>query len=42
MNFENSIINGKAKKVIPNQIRASSLFESSILAIETAKLSSIN
>jgi len=37
MNFENSINNGKARKSMPNRIRASSLFESSILAIETAK-----
>lgn len=38
MNFENSINEGKAKKVMPNKIRASSLFKSSIQAIETAKI----
>lgn len=38
MNFENSLIEGKAKRVIPNKIRASSLFKSSIQAIETAKV----
>lgn len=38
MNFENKLIEGKAKKVIPNKIRASSLFNSSIQAIETAKV----
>ncbi len=37
MNFENSLTEGKAKKVMPNKIRASSLFKSSIQAIETAK-----
>ena len=37
MNFENSLIEGKAKRVAPNNIRASSLFKSSIQAIETAK-----
>jgi hypothetical protein len=38
MNFENSLIEGKAKKIMPNKIRASSLFTSSIQAIETAKI----
>ena len=38
MNFENSLINGKAKKITPNKIRASSIFKSSIQAIETAKM----
>jgi len=38
MNFENSLIEGKAKKVMPNKIRTSSLFKSSIQAIETAKV----
>ena len=38
MNFENNLIEGKAKKVIPNSIRAESLFKSSIQAIETAKV----
>ena len=42
MNFENSLGEGKAKKVMPNRIRASSLFESSIQAIETAKLIQLN
>jgi len=37
MNFEFSLNNGKAKRVMPNKIRASSLFKSSIQAIETAK-----
>ena len=37
MNFEFSLNSGKAKKVMPNKIRASSLFKSSIQAIETAK-----
>lgn len=37
MNFEFSLVSGKAKKAKPNQIRASSLFKSSIQAIETAK-----
>jgi len=42
MNFENSLVDGKAKKVIPNNIRASSLFKSSIQAIETAKVIKLN
>ena len=42
MNFENSLVNGKAKKVIPNKIRASSLFNSSIQAIETARVIPVN
>ena len=42
MNFENSLIDGKAKKVMPNNIRASSLFRSSIQAIETAKAIQLN
>ena len=37
MNFENSLAYGKAKKVLSNTIRASSLFKSSIQAIQTAK-----
>jgi hypothetical protein len=37
MNFEFSLNSGKAKKVLPNKIRASSLFKSSIQAVETAK-----
>ncbi|MEK6951641.1 MAG: hypothetical protein AABX29_01365 [Nanoarchaeota archaeon] len=37
MNFENSLAEGKVKRVIPNKIRASSLFKSSPQAIETAK-----
>lgn len=36
MNFENSIKEGKAKRVMPNRIRASSLFKSSMQAIQTA------
>jgi len=42
MNFESSLIEGKAKKVMPNKIRASSLFKSSIQAIETAKIIQLN
>lgn len=42
MNFENSLVNGKAKKVMPNKIRASSLFKSSIQAIETARIIQLN
>ena len=42
MNFENSLIEGKAKKVLPNEIRASSLFRSSLQAIETAKVIQVN
>lgn len=38
MNFENSLINGKAKKVMPNKIRALSIFKSSTQAIETVKM----
>ncbi|OYT32340.1 hypothetical protein B6U93_02175 [Candidatus Woesearchaeota archaeon ex4484_78] len=37
MNFEFSLNSGKVKKVMPNKIRASSLFKSSIQAIKTAK-----
>jgi len=42
MNFETSLIEGKVKKVMPNKIRASSLFKSSIQAIETAKVIQLN
>ena len=42
MNFETSLIEGKAKKVEPNKLRASSLFKSSIQAIETAKAIQLN
>ena len=42
MNFESSLMDGKAKKVMPNKIRASSLFKSSIQAIETAKVIQLN
>jgi len=42
MNFESSLDNGKAKKVIPDTIRASSLFKSSLQAIGTAKTIPIN
>ena len=42
MSFENSLANGKAKKVMPNKIRASSLFNSSIQAIETARVIPVN
>lgn len=37
MNFEASLNSGKAKKAIPNKIRALSLFNFSLQAIETAK-----
>lgn len=42
MNFENSLASGKAKKIMPNRIRASSIFKSSIQAIETAKTIQLN
>lgn len=42
MNFENSLIEGKAKKVMSNKLRASSLFKSSTQAIETAKFIQLN
>ena len=42
MNFENSLIEGKVKKIVPNKLRASSLFKSSIQAIETAKIIKLN
>ena len=42
MNFENSLASGKAKKAMPNRIRASSIFKSSIQAIETAKTIPLN
>jgi len=42
MNFENNLIAGKVKKVMPNKIRAISLFKSSMQAIETAKIIQLN
>ncbi|MEK6952322.1 MAG: hypothetical protein AABX29_04865 [Nanoarchaeota archaeon] len=42
MNFENRLMDEKAKKVMPNKIRASSLIKSSIQAIETAKVIQLN
>jgi hypothetical protein len=42
MNFENSLRDGKVKKIMPNKIRASSFFKSSIQAIETARLIKLN
>ena len=42
MNFENNLMEGKAKNVMPNTIRASSLFKSSKQAIETAKVIPLN
>ena len=42
MNFENSSVHGKVKKVMLNKIRASSLFKSSIQAIETARVIPLN
>lgn len=42
MNFENSLREGKAKRIIPNKVRALSLIKSSTQAIETAKAISLN
>src|SRR3989344_1644536 len=42
MNFESSLESGKAKKVRPNRIRASSLLIFSIQAIDTAKAIPLN
>lgn len=42
MNFDMSLNEGKAKKIMPNNIRATSIFKSSIQAIETAKLIPLN
>ena len=42
MNFGISLNEGKAKKILPNKIRATSLLKSSIEAIETAKLIPLN
>ncbi len=42
MNFNNSLNSGKAKKILPNKIRADSLFKSSVQAIETAKIIPLN
>ncbi len=42
MNFKLSLGNGRVKKVLPNSIRASSLFNSSSQAIETAKSIQLN
>ena len=42
MNFEDSLEENKARGITPNKIRASSLINSSIQAIETAKMISIN
>jgi len=42
MNFENSLTEGKARKVESNKIRASSFLKSSVQAIETAKVIPIN
>ena len=42
MNFENSLIERKVKKVVSNKIRAFSLFKSSIQAIETARVIPLN
>jgi len=42
MNFENSLIEGKSKRTMPNKIRALSLFKSSIQAVETAKTILLN
>ena len=42
MNFVSSLASGKAKKAMPNRIRASSIFKSSIQAIETAKTIPLN
>lgn len=42
MNFESSMFEGKARKIMPNKIRASSLFKSSLQAVETAKFIQLN
>ena len=42
MNFENSLKEGKAKKVTPNKIRSLSLIKSSIQAIKTIKAISLD
>jgi hypothetical protein len=42
MNFEKSLSDGKAKKVVINKIRASSLIKSSKQAIETARVIPLN
>jgi len=42
MNFEDALKEGKEKKVALNKIRALSLFNSSIQAIETAKIIPLN
>jgi len=42
MNFENSLMEGNVKKVMPNTIRAASLFTSSMQAVETAKIIVLN
>jgi len=42
MSFKESLIIGKVKRVITNKIRASSLFDSSTQAIETAKTIPLN
>lgn len=42
MSFKESLIIGKVKRVITNKIRASSLFDSSIQAIETVKTIPLN
>ncbi len=42
MNFESSLNNKKAKKVMPNKMRAASLSKSSPQAIETAKSIPLN
>mgnify|MGYP001589190581 CR=1 FL=1 len=38
MNFEDRLTEGRVKRVLPNKLRASSLFKSSAQAIDTAKL----
>lgn len=42
MNFDMSLNEGKTKRIMPNNIRAASLFKSSIQAIETTKLIPLN
>ncbi len=42
INFEESMAMGKVKRVMSNKIRASSLFESSAQAIETARVIQLN
>lgn len=42
MNFEKKISEGKVKKTVPNRLRASSILQSAIQAVETAKTIPLN